>query len=122
MTTDDEHVRARLNTCWLALCIVASAAATLCAADDDPAAVVLARFAIIYPAADPAVDEKRLSPGAVWLRLPKPPSRKSNAPASGKNGEAAPKRESDTRIAPLRRERPNRETDPPKTRRRKLGW
>lgn len=122
-TADDEHVRARMkNDGWLAAFVAASAAAMLCAAQNKAADVVLARFAIIYPAADPAVEEKQLSPGAVWLRRPKTATRESSAPAPTKKVQRAAIQKAETRVAPLRRERPARETDPPKTRRRKLGW
>jgi hypothetical protein len=112
------------NDGWLAAFVAASAAAMLCAAQNKAADVVLARFAIIYPAADPAVEEKQLSPGAVWLRRPKTATRKSSPPAHATTTKnpRAPVQKAETRVAPLRRERPTRETDPPKTRRRKLGW
>ena len=93
-------------------------------ASDDEIATV-ARFALIRPEADPAFEEAQLSPGADWLRRPKRTKRKPASAGSKKVDKATAPREGDKSaapVAPLRRERPKSETDPPTTRRRQLGW
>lgn len=118
-------MRARTKTVrngWLTLCAVASTVAAARGDDAKPSAVQLARFAIIYPEADPEMEEKRLSPGASWLLRPRTSARKLPAPSAAKRRQAAPNAKTAERVTPLRRDRPKRETNPPKTRRPNLGW
>lgn len=107
---------------WLTLCALASTIAAARGDEEKPSAVRLARFAIIYPEADPEMEEKRLSPGASWLLRPRTSARKPTAPAAKKTGQATPNTKTAERVTPLRRDRPRRETNPPKTRRPQLGW
>ena len=82
--------------------------------------VEAAHFAVIRPGAD---DDPQLSPGATWLYRPRKTNHPANPTARAKKAQAAtPKGSSGARVTPLRRNRPPRETDPPKTRRPKLGW
>ncbi len=81
-----------------------------------------AHFVLIYPEADD--DRPTVTADMAGVR---PPSRtgRGDGPASkAKKTEPLPpaKQKSDLSVVPLKRERPKRETDPPKTRRRKLGW
>lgn len=83
----------------------------------------VAHFALIRPEADAASDDDPLSPEARWLRRPKKPAETPGSPTGGKKNIAKRAAEkSPTRVVPLRRDRPTSETNPPKTRRRQLGW
>jgi hypothetical protein len=82
--------------------------------------VEAAHFAVIRPEAD---DDPQLSPGATWLYRPRKTSHPANSTVRTKKAKSATsKGRSGASVTPLRRNRPPRETDPPKTRRPKLGW
>ena len=79
-----------------------------------------AHFAVIRPEAD---DEPQLEPGAAWLYRPRKPDRQAGSPVNtrktkGTVQKAGPGGD----VTPLKRNRPLREVNPPKTRRRQLGW
>jgi hypothetical protein len=109
---------------WLFLAIAAGQAAAVSVARAQTNDLeTVAHFALIRPEADAANDDDPLSPGASWLRRPKKPAETGGSAASGKKNTAKRASEkSQTRVVPLRRDRPKSETDPPKTRRRQLGW
>jgi hypothetical protein len=88
--------------------------------EDETTNVV--HFALIRP--DPANDETALTPDAAWIHRPKNAIRKSDNSASRKKNKniARGVKKPEATVTPLRRERPKSETDPPKTRRRELGW
>lgn len=90
----------------------------------DDGVTIAARFAVIYPEADQAAEETQLSPGSGWLRRPQKTTRKTSSPTGAKKSKASPRQteKSEATVLPLRRDRPRKETDPPKTRRRQLGW
>ncbi|HWB08513.1 MAG TPA: hypothetical protein VG826_04790 [Pirellulales bacterium] len=80
-----------------------------------------AHFVLIYPEADDdrpvqTADATGLPPGKTRL----------GAAASSKNKKVVPRPQPsgkpESRVQRLKRERPKSETDPPKTRRRALGW
>lgn len=102
------------------LAALGSVALDAAAAADDGVASA-AHFALIHPDAD---DAPELSPGAVWLYRPRKTSGKATSPAAIKRTRATsrPGEKSAAPVAPLRRERPKKETSPPTTRRRRLGW
>ncbi|MGH7137638.1 MAG: hypothetical protein ACREHD_17975 [Pirellulales bacterium] len=84
---------------------------------------LVAHFTLIRPEADAASDDTLLSPAARWLRRPKKSAETPGSALSGKKSAAKRAAEkSPTRVVPLRRDRPTSETNPPKTRRRQLGW
>lgn len=103
--------------------------ALLCAATLPSVAVAAepevspARFAVIYPEAD--LDDEDSEPTTEAASLPQPAKKlaRTNARAAAKNGKSAVKpAKSPATVTPLKRDRPKREVDPPKTRRRPLGW
>ncbi|HEV3344918.1 MAG TPA: hypothetical protein VG125_31360 [Pirellulales bacterium] len=81
-----------------------------------------AHFVLIYPEADD--DQPALTTDAAWLRPPSKTARSDSSASKAKKLKPLPqaKEKSHARVPPLKRERPKRETDPPKTRRRQLGW
>ena len=109
---------------WLTLWLALSAGALTVAPDDEAdEATTVAHFALIRPDADPASEATQLSPGAVWLRRPNAKNRKTGTAANTKRQNTPSKDgKSAAEVTPLRRERPKNEVDPPKTRRRQLGW
>ncbi|HET6883738.1 MAG TPA: hypothetical protein VFI31_26525 [Pirellulales bacterium] len=109
---------------WLTLCLTLSAGALMAAPNDEAdEATVVVHFALIHPEADPAAEATQLSPGAVWLRRPNGKKRKTGTAAITKRQNTPPKEgKPAAQVTPLRRERPKNEVDPPKTRRRQLGW
>jgi hypothetical protein len=109
---------------WLALWIATFSGAVVAAsADEAEETATVAHFALIRPEADPANEDTPLSPGASWLRRPKAVGKKTGPVAAGKPSRGKPKDEKPAAtVKPLRRERPKNEVDPPKTRRRPLGW
>ncbi|HVX11473.1 MAG TPA: hypothetical protein VHC22_09850 [Pirellulales bacterium] len=94
--------------------------------EDDQEAATVAHFALVRPEADPPEEETTLNPGANWLRRAKKTSSKASDAAGARKGTSkATTRGGDksgATVTPLRRDRPKKETDPPKTRRRQLGW
>jgi hypothetical protein len=81
-------------------------------------------FALIRPEADPANDQPAPAAEAAWLSRPRATSRNTSS-ADGTQKSKLRLRageKSQAVVAPLKRERPKSETDPPKTRRRQLGW
>jgi len=80
-----------------------------------------AHFVLIYPEADE--DQPALTADAAWLRPLTKAGRVEGPSPKAKIAKPLPNaKKSDTRVTPLKRERPKSETDPPKTRRRQLGW
>ncbi|HQU45752.1 MAG: hypothetical protein B7Z73_15670, partial [Planctomycetia bacterium 21-64-5] len=69
-------------------------------------------------------DEDDLQPNAVWLRPAVKDAGKTEAMAGANKRNAAGRKgkQPPPSVAPLRRERPKSEVDPPRTRRRSLGW
>lgn len=89
---------------------------------DDPVLPV-AHFAVVYPDAESRDDDEKLSPEASWLRRrAKKPTKSVAQPAAKKEKPSAGRSKSPATVTPLRRDRPKNEVDPPKTRRRPLGW
>jgi hypothetical protein len=85
--------------------------------------VPAAHFAVIRPEADESSDQPEPTADAVWLRRPRKTGRSASSPSSAKpKSLPRPSEKSTAGVAPLKRERPKSETDPPKTRRRQLGW
>ncbi len=94
--------------------------------NDGQEITAVVHFALIRPEADSAVEETTLTPDARWLRRTKKTSAKPSDPSGTKKGSskttARTSDKAETAVTPLRRDRPKREIDPPKTRRRALGW
>lgn len=75
----------------------------------------VSHFALIDPKADASNEQSEPIADAVSLNRPNNTGRKTSLllRSSGKSAAA---------VTPLKRNRPMRETNPPKTRRRQLGW
>ncbi|HVA50664.1 MAG TPA: hypothetical protein VNH11_30235 [Pirellulales bacterium] len=102
---------------------VCAAARSDLALASGPAAS-LARFSVIYPEAELKDDDDDLQPNAVWLRPAVKNTGDAEAMAAGKLRKTVGRKgkQPPPTVAPLRRQRPKSEVDPPKTRRRSLGW
>jgi hypothetical protein len=104
--------------CCLAVCGDSASAS-------EPVATV-ARFAVIYPEADLAENADDADPPkANPVRLPRPvrkPSQTDRAASKQRKAVEAKPERTPASVTPLRRDRPKNEVDPPKTRRRSLGW
>lgn len=109
---------------WAILFAVLASTASGSADELSRSGVTVARFAVIYPEADQAREEQALTADAGWLRLPRKTNGKTNSPSGTKPGKAIRRssEKSEAGVVPLKRDRPRKETDPPKTRRPQLGW
>lgn len=87
----------------------------------EPVASV-ARFTVIYPEADLREEDNQLGSDAVWLHRPKKLAKSTQAAVKKGKSVDAKKQKPPATVTPLRRERPKNEVDPPKSRRRPLGW
>lgn len=83
-----------------------------------------ADFVLIRPEADLANDQPEPTAEAAWLSRPRATSRNTSAADGAQKSKLRLRtgEKSQAVVAPLKRERPKSETDPPKTRRRQLGW
>jgi hypothetical protein len=85
--------------------------------------IPVAHFALIRPEADSSNDQPEPTAEAVWLRRPGKPGRTASSPSDTKTKSLVRTSEKPAAaVTPLKRDRPKREVDPPKTRRRQLGW